>query len=329
MGRWGNREMGKWGNGEIKLMASRNLHNWSKNCYFNGSEVLKMLITPLFSQLDSKQWICVLDPALALSYYGVHIAQQLGEIMELWIARELWHILNNTKFYLQQPELLISKSTLNDKGSEQDRATIESVIWSLKEWKGLQTENDLLGLNLFWLGDSLKESLLPKGTTIKLLPRWEYLARLLDRRINQSQGTNDTLMASFRDTVALTASLDSAFILSYQKPTDFSNNRPPDICKALDNLGISCQLVSPQDRIVALESEYLRQLMIYTGLAKLLWEGLHLCVIHLVTPAVPASDRMSKPSWSDNCADDPEDSGNFPEFKGDLWRNAKAFWYKL
>ncbi|NEO80765.1 hypothetical protein, partial [Moorena sp. SIO4G3] len=90
MGRWGDREMGRSGNGEIKLMASRNLQNCSKNCYFNGSEVFKMLITPLFSQLDSKQWICVLDPALALSYYGVHIAQQLGEIMELWIARELW-----------------------------------------------------------------------------------------------------------------------------------------------------------------------------------------------------------------------------------------------
>ncbi|WP_424097804.1 hypothetical protein [Moorena producens] len=321
--------MGKWGNGEIKFMASRNLQNWSKNCYFNGSDVFKMLITPLFSQLDSKQWICVLDPALALSYYGVHIAQQLGEIMELWIARELWHILNNTKFYLQQPELLIPKSTLNEKASEQEKATLESVIWSLKEWKGLQTENDLLGLNLFWLGDSLKESLLPKGTTTKLLPQWEYLARLLDRRINQSQGTNDTLMASFRDTVALTASLGSAFILSYQNPTDFSDNRPPDICKALDNLGISCQLVSPQDRIVALESDYLRQLMIYTGLAKLLWEGLHLCVIHLVTPAVTASDRMSKGSWSDNVACDPEDLGNFPELKGDLWINAKAFWYKL
>ena len=249
--------------------------------------------------------------------------------MELWIARELWHILNNTKFYLQQPELLISKSTLNEKASEQEKATLESVIWSLQEWKGLQTENDLLGLNLFWLGDSLRESLLPKGTTTKLLPRWEYLARLLDRRINQSQGTNDTLMASFRDTVALTASLDSAFILSYQNPTDFSNNRPPDICKALDNLGISCQLVSGQDRIVALESDYLRQLMIYTGLAKLLWEGLHLCVIHLVTPALPVSERMSKLSWSDNFACEPEDLGNFPELKEDLWINTKAFWYSL
>ncbi|NEO96049.1 MAG: hypothetical protein F6K56_40250 [Moorea sp. SIO3G5] len=80
---------------------------------------------------------------------------------------------------------------------------------------------------------------------------------------------------------------------------------------------------------MALESDYLRQLMIYTGLAKLLWEGLHLCVIHLVTPAVPASDRMSKRSWRDNFACDPEDLGNFPELKGDLWINAKAFWYSL
>ena len=38
---------------------------------------------------DRQHWTCIIDPALALSRYGVPLVKQLGKVMELWVVREL------------------------------------------------------------------------------------------------------------------------------------------------------------------------------------------------------------------------------------------------
>jgi hypothetical protein len=46
----------------------------------------------------------MLDPGLLLSQYGLVLVQSLGDVLELWSGRELWHILDNPSFDLTPPE---------------------------------------------------------------------------------------------------------------------------------------------------------------------------------------------------------------------------------
>jgi hypothetical protein len=258
----------------------------------------------------------------------VPLVKQLGEVIESWVARELWHILNNLNCYLQQPELVIPKSITSERKTDEQRVTLEQKLQSLREWKKVRLETDLAGLNLFWIGDSLSESFIPKGKNLDIFWRWESFASSLDERVDQSQIANSVLTLAVRDTAALAASLESAFILTYQNSEDFATNLPPDICKALESWGIPCQVLTPQDSIVAMERNYLHQLLISAGVAKLLWTELHLAVLHLVVPRTCAIDisldlsqaRQSSPI---------ENSAVNLELNKNLWTGAYGFWYQL
>ncbi len=48
--------------------------------------------------VSQRRWACVLDPTLALSRFGLLLVKRLGEVMELWVVRELWHVLDNTQY---------------------------------------------------------------------------------------------------------------------------------------------------------------------------------------------------------------------------------------
>lgn len=273
---------------------------------------------------DRQQLSCVLDPALALSSHGLLLVENLATVMELWVVRELWHILNNVDFYLQRPELVIPKRITADIMLEENRTVLEETFWSLKEWKKMRRVTDIARLNLFWLGDSLRESFLPQNKTREIFWRWEFLAGLLDERLDRSQVTDDVLALAFRDAVALTASLGSSFILTYQLPLDFASDRPPDICKALENWGIRCQVITSKDPIVAMERRHLRQLMMDTGLAKLFWSGMHLAVVHLVGPAT-SSLYIVPEEFQANQISSVENS----ELEDRFWEKIQGFWYRL
>lgn len=284
---------------------------------------------PSFSiEPNHQAWSCAIDPALFLSPYGVLLVRQLGRAIELWVARELWHMLNNPDSYLQQPELLIPRSITSERKTNAQSAALEENLRSLREWKQVRRETDLTRLNLFWLGDSLRESFIPKGKNLDIFWRWESLASSLDERLDQFPSANSVLNLAVRDTVALAASLESAFILTYQNSQDFANNLPPDICKALENWGVSCQILSPQDSIVAIKRHYLHQLLISVGVAKLLWAGLHLAVLHLVVPGTSAMG-MSLNASQAMPSSPMENSVINLELKQNLWTGAYGFWYQL
>lgn len=268
---------------------------------------------------------CVIDPALALSPSGLLLYKNLGEAMELWVVRELWYILDNINLYLQRPELVVPGINAPSKTLSEKRSSLEETLWSLKEWERVRGTTDLSRLNLFWLGDNLRESLLPKDREPGIFSYWEFLARSLDNQIDKIP-TNDVLTLAFRDAVALLASLGSAFILTYQLPSDYDKNLPPDICKALKTWNIPCKYLTQKDPVVILEREYLRELINNTGLAKPFWADIHIAILHLVVPSgVPRIEL--KTDWITHKFSSQEIQYFEPE--NYLWTNIEAFWYQL
>jgi len=137
-----------------------------------------MMPTSSSTNYDLQPLTCVIDPALALSPCGLSLVKQLGRVMDLWVGREFWHIIENSDYYLQQPELITPRDT-SEKTFGQGRTTQEETISSLKEWQRFRIANDLVGLNLFWVGDSPGDSYLPKSRNPEIFWRWESMASLL------------------------------------------------------------------------------------------------------------------------------------------------------
>lgn len=277
------------------------------------------------SKINQQRPRCVIDPALALSPSGLLLYKSLGEVMELWMVRELWYILDNINLYLQRPELVVPGIYASSKTLSEKRISFEETLWSLKEWERVRGEVDLSRLNLFWLGDNLRESLLPKDREPEIFSYWESLASSLDIQLNQLP-TNDVLTLAFRDAVALAVSLGSAFILTYQNISDYDNNFPPDICKALENWDIPCQRLTNKDPILISERDYLRHLITNAGLAKLFSADIHIVILHLVIPcALPQTEQkenqLARKFYSEEI--DYLESGKY------LWTNIRGFWYQL
>jgi hypothetical protein len=283
------------------------------------------LFPDLSVTLSQRRWACVIDPTLALSEYGLPLVKQLGEVLDLWVVREFWHILDNTYFYWQQPDL----TNYEEKkvGTAVQLQLSRQAFCTLKEWERLRLETDLGSLNLFWIGDGIGESFLPKHTDPSVVGRWEILARSLEIQLKGQQDPAEPLTSAFRDAVALTAALSSAFVLTYRTREDLVRNLPPAICSSLRNWDISCQEVETKDAIATLERDYLRQLLIQAGLAKFLWSGLHLCVLHLV---VPHATTISPPSdWTEEFSlAEWENWQELPE-EENFWEEAQGFWYEI
>jgi hypothetical protein len=278
------------------------------------------LITP-----TQQRWSCVLDPSLVFSDYGLLLVQSLGKRLELWVARELWHILDNSAFYCQQPTFAMPPEL---EPPEREIVAHQNRAQVLKNWETVRAETPLTHLNLFWMGDKPGESFLPDGVEAQVIEQWEALARSLDERSYQQSGSASMLTPAFRDTAALAAVLGSAFILTYQLPGDGEQvNQPPEICLILEQWGISCKQIAPLDAIAVIERERLLQLMVSTGLSKLLWAGLHLVILHLVVPSAFTSYRKAQPRVMHffREAQDPEISS----CTANGWEGAQGFWYQL
>ena len=263
---------------------------------------------PTLMQNQYPNWSCVLDPAIALSHNGVLIAESIGKEIDLWVVQELWNMVNDAEFYSHRTEL-IAPSTI----PFQEAARAE-VVWSLKEWSRTKQEKDLSKLGMYWLGDNLQESLLPKDKSVELYQQWQASASALDRRNEVNRNNqSDILNLAFRDTIALAASLKSAFVLTYQPSTDSDSS--PAICKALENWGISSQIINQRNPIVAMERQYIRQLIVRAGLSKLLLVGVNLVAFHLAIPGVVSS------TYKDISQDLDRESY--------FWNNVKGVWYYL
>jgi hypothetical protein len=253
---------------------------------------------------------CVIDSDLALSIYGLPIAKQLGEWMELWIVREFWHMIEgSSSSHFVHPQLS------------------PSMERALQEWERLRQHVDNQNRPVNVLADVLGESTLPAGNDPDLIWRWESLAQALDLQL-EAQGLRiDAHLMASRDLVALAAAR-SACILTLRSPTE--PQAPPSLCLSLQQWGIPCFPVAPADALVSIEATALRHLFVHAGLASLLWSGMDLCVVHLFVPA--AATLGSAHPWSeysyplDAAAAEPSES--LPP-QDHHWDGAQAFWYPL
>lgn len=257
-------------------------------------------------KLSARRWPCVLDPALALSRDGLLLARQVGDVVQLWLVRELWHILDSSEFYAQHPEALIA-----------DQPGAHALRWAIRDWERIRMEGDLGGLKLYWIGDGLSESVLPEGADAHLLQIYESFACALNRRITSGA----PMIWAMRDAAALAATLGSTFVLS---STDDRLALPP-ICSALQSWDIACKQIDAADPIAMIERDHLRHLLVHSGLAHLMWAGLRLAVVRLLLPNAP-------PSLSSPVADEltpPEPVTDEDECPADPWEAAQAFWYPI
>lgn len=271
--------------------------------------------------ITHRRWACVLDPTLALSPLGLPLVRRLCHGMEMWLVRELWHILDDSQYYLRRPDALwegeVGAGVIAGAGED---LRVQQVLRTLGGWEQIRLCTDLSGLKCCWIGDGLAESLIPEDRDAGLCARYEWLSALLDARID----ARGTLANCFRDVAALAAALETALVL-----TQVIDEEPPAIGRALLRWGVPCRQISNDDRLCALESAGLSQVLVQAGVAKLAWAGLRLAVLHVVAPgalaAVPLAPELG-------VAGDGEDEGYVgadEDADADPWLDAQAFWYPL
>lgn len=278
-------------------------------------------VFPEFSvNISQKRWSCVLDPTLALSVFGLPLVTRLGAVMDVWVARELWHILDNTHFYLQQPETLLRTEDGNDSMSPERS---EAVVNALREWERIRLENDPARQHCYWIGDGPMESFLPDGQEPEIVWRFEAICAALDRRL----ADNSALPSAYRDAASLAVSLPAAFVLTHL-PQKAASGDGPGICLALDEWGIPCRQISADDPWQIKESEILRQILIQAGLGKWIWMGFRPAVLHLTAPAASTASAFDsgEAGFTDGDLAEFETPGKEPV---DQWRDARGFWYPL
>jgi hypothetical protein len=274
--------------------------------------------------LQQRRLACVLDPALILSLYGLALSR-LGEVVELWVGRELWHMLDNTHFYTQQPSLLVHTTT----PSTDDALASQEALQALLGWEQWRLDNDQASLKLFWVGDAPSGSLLPAHMDAHVVWRYEMLACALESRAGCTEKLDQVLEPAFRDTVALAAALRASLILARPPLAAPSEGQLPPVCAALTHWGVPCSLLSDLDPFVQVERDYLRHLLVHAGLAPLLWAGLRLAVVHLWVPGASTLWPAPREASFDGIKELPEATAATLPADEQLWQAAQGFWYLL
>ena len=268
--------------------------------------------------ISQKRWACVLDPTLALSVFGLPLLTRLGKTMEVWVARELWHILDDTDYHLEHPEKLLTK---NEQGNQAEK--VREIVQTLRDWERLRLNNAPSELHCYWIGDGLHESFLPENSDSGIVWHYEALSAALDSCLHDK---TSPLSAAWRDTVALAACLPAAFVLTQLPPT-CTEKSCPAICQALEDSKIYCDEVVADDSWQKQESDLLRQILIQTGLSKWVWSGLRLAVLHIAAPAACVMDTQRLEKFSDYDLNETDILASGSSL--DYWREARGFWYPL
>jgi hypothetical protein len=272
---------------------------------------------------------CVLDTSLALSPYGLLLAQRLSPEVELWLVRELWRILDNIEAYVDEPDLLLPLTPTS--ADDEARAHGERRVLlqtAIQQWDIARTERDLAGLNVFWIGDGLSDSLLPSGNVPHVVSRFDLLGRALDTLASQNGDAQcvSALSGCVRDAAALAVALSScgAFILTVRpaRPGVDDGGGEPTLCRLLGQWGIQCSRVDGRHS-ASVARTYFEPLVSRAGIAELIWAGLDPAVVHVVAPRAAAIPTFGATTSVD------DDELTDEALDAQLWDGAVGFWYPL
>jgi hypothetical protein len=284
------------------------------------------LIPPFDVNVSSRRRSCILDVPLALSPCGLLFTVRVAQELNVWLVRTLWHILDNTRFYLDHPDLLVPASK---RLVEVATDGADSVPPTVGEWEQARLESDLLGLNVFWAGDARHESLLPKGMDSHLVERFEQVAEELDLLWTDRGGEStsyDPLKDCHRDAAALAMALAgyAPMVLTVRGDgaTGTVDEAPP-FCRYLEECGIPSTRVDGASPVREVKSN-LAGIFARTGAAELFWAGLDLAIVHLVAPHALVIGRSDD---EEAIADDRSDlDRNLPWH---AYRGATAWWWVI
>jgi hypothetical protein len=268
------------------------------------------MLPPLQVSVDVRSWSVILDVRLALHRLGLMMATRLAEELRVFLVPTLWEVLDNTAYLNHHPERL-AEGGLSESEAEAGLA--------LAQWERARLELGLSALHIFWAGDALHESSLPKDMDPGLSERFSYLAEGLSRRMGEEWNDQEIawpLHEGCRDAVALAAAMIRyrPVILTLCEQAE----EPPHLCKLLHKGGIQCR------QITTMESQpmcdYLRPMLARSGVLELAWDGLQLAMVHLVAPQamlmIPPGEDEGDPF-----------TGRLE--KPDPWSSANAYWYGL
>jgi hypothetical protein len=291
------------------------------------------VIPPTMSlSVNLKKRACVLDADLALSKFGLLLAQRLSDEFDVWLVREMWQRLDNSVPDLRQ------------------RGVFE-------QWQVARISADYAGLRFFWLGDAVRESFLPPGVDRNIHYRYEILQCALEQETvkNFADGRESHFeqsgdCASYRDTAALSAALIpyQGFILTQQgAPGDDFPESDPDICAYLRDKKIRCYKLESEHK-TRIERNWIAPILGRAGISELIWAGLKLAAVHLVVPdavifppmkaeedyfdfQATRNDQNVCPRFSRNEPALQEEYGENARFllEKKWWEGAVAFWYPL
>lgn len=294
-----------------------------------------MLFPAFFLQIAAQRRACVLDPALALSRNGLALARGLAQFVDVWLVNEFWRILDNTFVYVDRPETMLPPRALQPSATG-DPAELRAALLA---WERFRYVNDAQGLKFNWAGERADESQLAAGTPASVLEHWPFLAAALERRLAAESDVASPLVAGWRDALALTAALRTAFVLTGDGPLDGRDGEAPALCRLLTIAGIRVtDIAGSGDPRLAIERTFIDTVLVHAGVAKYLWAGLPLAVVFLI---VPSADNAA------DCAPAAADFGNedvlavAPDPAGDVlasmpaasigdpWKQAEALWFRL
>jgi hypothetical protein len=284
-------------------------------------------LPPLFLEIYAKRWSCVLDVPLVLQPYGLLCALRLAEEMNVWLVRMLWEILDNTRYYSDHPESLYTG--INDNSALQ--AEREVVVDSLAQWQQAREESGLASHRLFWLGDSTQESFFPNDVGADILERYEVLARSLDdksKRTAKDKLDGGLYYDCVRDVIALSSALNRyrPLILTVTPSRTKNIVEPPSLCRQLHSLGIHCRHVTEEVSARPLKDALLT-IFARTGVTELIWAGLNLAVVQVVTPHVQFYSPET--TVDDHFYEGMSSFVDSSDTRYDYWKNAQAFWFSL
>ena len=279
-------------------------------------------LPPLQVRFDSRRWSCILDVRLALAPLGPMLALRLAEELPVCLVPTLWSVLDNTAWFDANPQALYSDPLM----PEGYPAGFFGGP-ALAQWERARTELGLSALGIYWAGDALHQSSLPKEVDPGVVRRFNAFGQGLELRLHGVRPELNTappypLVEGSIGAIALAAAMTRyrPLILSLALP---ETPGTPPLCRLLADCGIPCRrLEAGQSR----ESRCaLAPLLARTGAMDLIWAGLSLIAVHLVVPWGLTLGRVDPdPDMEDEDLLDPTVA-----HAEDGWQDATAFWYSL
>jgi hypothetical protein len=261
--------------------------------------------------VDSRRWTCILDVRLALAKHGPTLALRLADELRVCLVPTLWDVLDNTSYFDAHPEALYSDPLGIEDSSER---AIDAR--SLRQWERARTELGPSALPLFWAGEMLSESALPKDMDSGVIDRFDLFGENLEQILlaaspDSAEGEVSRLLDGGMAALALAAAMTHYRPVVLTVAAETPDDTPP-LCRLLEHCGLTAhRLTSVQS---STSREFWAPMLVRCGALELLWAGLPLVALHLVVPGAsipPAEDDMPA------------------ELVTDPWQGTTAFWYPL